>query len=189
MKGEKLKVKGEMFDAEISVRLNQGAFHVSLSTLFEVQIFAGGFDLGERIPTRDADQLLALLALDGLLLLVGEGEALIVDLVEPGRNFHAAGEQHLDGPADELAVLSQAPEFGTDAGRSDGERKILGIAVELRLDGAAQLDAGVDGNRRIAVDQELDFIARRTIAAHYEHVGTCKPALGGGDDFFRVDHG
>ena len=91
-----------MFDAEISVRLNQGAFHVSLSILFEVQIFAGGFDLGERIPTRDADQLLALLALDGLLLLVGEGEALIVDLVEPGRNLHAAGEQHLDGPADQI---------------------------------------------------------------------------------------
>ena len=157
--------------------------------LFEVEILFGVLYLVESVRARYRHRRFAFLALHGLLLLVGEGEALIVDLVEPGRNFHAAGEQHLDGPADELAVLSQAPEFGTDAGRSDGERKILGIAVELRLDGAAQLDAGVDGNRRIAVDQELDFIARRTIAAHYEHVGTCKPALGGGDDFFRVDHG
>ena len=40
------------------------------------------------------------------------------------------------------------------------KRQILLVAVELRLDGAAQLRAGVDADRRVAVDRQFDFVAR-----------------------------
>src|SRR5699024_6106226 len=103
--------------------------------LFEIEVLFRVLDLREGVSARNGYELFAFFALHALLLLVGEGYALVAHAVEPGYDFHSAEEQHFDGRTDQLAVLAQAPEFGADAGRGHREREILLVAVEFRFDG------------------------------------------------------
>lgn len=75
-----------------------------------------------------------------------------------------------------------------DARRRHREREILLVAVETGLDGAAQLGARLDRNRRVAVDEKFHFIRRRAFAAHRKHVGAVQFAVGRLDYFCTVYH-
>lgn len=156
--------------------------------LFEIQPLLRVLDLREGIRARDLHRLLALPALHGLLLLVGEGDALVGRLVEVGQDLHAVREQHLHRASDEFAVLPQRAQLGADARRGDRQREVLRIAVEVGLHGAAQRHAGVDADRRVAVDRQFDFVARRRGALHDEHVGPFEMAFRRFGYLFRVDH-
>ena len=79
-------------------------------------------------------------------------------------------------------------EFRADACRSYREREILRVAVEFGLDRAAQLHAGFDTYRGVAVDQQFDLVAGRAGAAHDEHIRALKFAFSRFDYLFRVDH-
>jgi hypothetical protein len=79
-------------------------------------------------------------------------------------------------------------EFRADACRSYREREILRVAVEFGLDRAAQLHAGFDTYRGVAVDQQFHFVGGRTGAIHYEQVGADEFGIGYFGDFRTIDH-
>ena len=111
-----------------------------------------------------------------------------VTSVEFRQHLDARGEQHLDRAADQLAVLAQALELRPDAGRSHRQREILLVAIQFLLDRAAEPDAGVDGHRGVAVDEQLDIVAGRAGASHDVHVRPLQVALRRLDYLFCVDH-
>ena len=84
-----------------------------------------------------------------------------------------------------LSLCRNAP---VTRGGNRGQRLAVLQLLHHFLDGAVQVGTGVDVDRRVAVDEQFDVVARRAGAAHHEHVRSSEPALGQCDDFLSIYH-
>lgn len=79
--------------------------------------------------------------------------------------------------ADVFLVLSLEFERRVEAGAGDIELEVFDVAVEAVFDGAAELDAVVDGDAVVAVDGHIDAVVGGYFQVDKELVGAAEGGI------------
>ena len=116
--------------------------------------------------------LAALLSLDGYLFGISQRQSPAVERLRLGRQLATVTQNDIDFAPHHLAVLALANERLPDSRRNDCQGEILRVAVERPGHGAAQGNAVVDSDGRIAVDRHLDLVGRQLPDSDDEPVGS-----------------
>ena len=92
---------------------------------------------------------------------IGQRQSPAVERLRLGCQLAAVPQNDIDLAPHHLAVLALANERLPDPRRNDRQGEILRVAVERPGHGAAQGDAVVDSDGRIAIDRHLDLVGRQ----------------------------
>ena len=108
--------------------------------------------------------------LGGLFLGAGsaEDDTLVGGIFECAFGALAVEGDDLEVASHVLAVLAREFQRLVGAGGGDVELEVLGVAVEVALDGAGELDAVVDGDAVVAVDVDKNAVVGGNFEVHEE---------------------